>query len=335
MVREFGSGEETRRGYITYIAKATKKLKHKEIEYAIVNGRATFEGDIVIDTEESIAEAEREGAERMAAGEIYDEVPESRRPGDVVMDGGRQEAVIIVGSQYRWPNGRIPYTIDPNLSDQQRVTDAIAHWEEETWVRFNERQDETDYVTFIPDPDGCWSSVGRRGGQQFVGLHPWCTTGNTIHEIGHTVGLWHEQSREDRDDYVTLHWENIKEGREHNFNQHIADGDDVGPYDYGSIMHYPRDAFSISGQDTITPPQGVVIGQREHLSEADVAAVIFMYGWGSYYIGNARSKELHVPTCRWAKLIRPYNLRYLTTVESAKQQGYNGCYHCLRYWDTG
>ena len=27
---------------------------------------------------------------------------------------------------------------------------------------------------------------------------------------------------------------------EHNFDQHIADGDDLNAYDYGSIMHYPR-----------------------------------------------------------------------------------------------
>ena len=34
--------------------------------------------------------------------------------------------------------------------------------------------------------------------------------------------------------------------------QHIADDDDVGAYDYGSIMHYPRNAFSVDGSDTIT-----------------------------------------------------------------------------------
>ena len=62
---------------------------------------------------------------------------------------------------------------------------------------------------------------------------------------------------------------------EHNFNQHITDGDDVGPYDFGSIMHYPRDAFA-DGSDTITPlaalPPGVVMGQRNGLSAGDIAA---------------------------------------------------------------
>ena len=63
---------------------------------------------------------------------------------------------------------------------------------------------------------------------------------------------------------------------EHNFNQHITDGDDVGAYDFGSIMHYPRNAFSVNGTDTITPlaalPPGVVIGQRTGLSAGDIAA---------------------------------------------------------------
>jgi predicted transcriptional regulator len=122
-----------------------------------------------------------------------------------------------------------------------------------------------------------------QSGSQDVSLGDGCTTGNAIHEIGHTVGLWHEQSREDRDSYVQIHWENIEAGKEHNFDQHISDGDDVGAYDYGSIMHYPRDAFSSNGQDTITPtnPSTASIGQRTALSAGDIAAVASMYGSGT------------------------------------------------------
>ena len=58
------------------------------------------------------------------------------------------------------------------------------------------------------------------------------------------------------------------------FNQHITDGDDLGAYDYGSIMHYPRNAFSANGQDTITPADpNAQIGQRTGLSAGDIAAV--------------------------------------------------------------
>ncbi len=123
--------------------------------------------------------------------------------------------------------------------------------------------------------------VGRRGGPQNITLGSGCLTGNTIHEIGHTVGLWHEQSREDRDIFVRIVWANIDPSMQHNFAQHIADGDDLGAYDFGSIMHYPATAFSINGQATIvalqTLPPGVVMGQRSGLSAADIVGVHMMY----------------------------------------------------------
>ena len=65
---------------------------------------------------------------------------------------------------------------------------------------------------------------------------------------------------------------------EHNFDQHITDGDDVGSYDYGSIMHYPREAFALDpGRPTLVTPHGEAIGQRLGLSAGDIAAVAEMY----------------------------------------------------------
>jgi hypothetical protein len=169
------------------------------------------------------------------------------------------------------------------------VDEAIKHWQERTSIRFVARTPANaasypNYVSFEVH-DGCFSAVGMQGGSQVISIGLGCGTGQAIHEIGHAVGLWHEQSREDRDQFVRIAWENIIPNMEHNFDQHVTDGDDIGPYDYDSVMHYPASAFSSNGLDTIIPLGGQPIGQRNGLSDADVAAVLQLYPGA---VGSAR-----------------------------------------------
>uniref|UniRef100_A0A0P4WGL6 Metalloendopeptidase n=1 Tax=Scylla olivacea TaxID=85551 RepID=A0A0P4WGL6_SCYOL len=75
-------------------------------------------------------------------------------------------------------------------------------------------------VHSFPNPNRCSSAVGKVGGGQSLSLGTGCVhVGVVIHELMHAVGFWHEQSRYDRDSFVTIRWENIMYGLGFNFDK--------------------------------------------------------------------------------------------------------------------
>ncbi|PJJ58664.1 M12 family metallopeptidase [Hymenobacter chitinivorans] len=180
----------------------------------------------------------------------------------------------------KWPSAVVYYTIDAALPSQNRVTDAITHWQTYTAVRFVPRTTQANYVTFRVG-SGCSSNIGMIGGRQYINLASGCTTGNTIHEIGHALGLFHEQTRNDRDTYVNILTQNIQSGYENNFVKYSTSGysgTDFGALDFGSIMMYGSFSFSSNGQPTITKKDGSTFNiQRSALSAGDRAGIDIMY----------------------------------------------------------
>ena len=184
-----------------------------------------------------------------------------------------------------WPNGVVPYQISDELSDgaQRKIRSAIDRWNETGAVTIIERTSSTasaypNFIDFI-DADQCASWVGfqNQGGQSIYSGDN-CSEGSMIHEIGHALGLLHEHTRPDRDNFVRINWDSINTEKTHNFDV-LSDAISLGEYDYSSIMHYGSHFFSRNGQATITALQntGVTIGQREFISEGDEGSVRELY----------------------------------------------------------
>ncbi|XP_030831462.1 zinc metalloproteinase nas-13-like [Strongylocentrotus purpuratus] len=129
---------------------------------------------------------------------------------------GRAKRNALRDRGMRWVNGVVPYVIDNryDYGTRARITRAMERYHETTCIRFVERTRETDYIYIFPG-NGCYSLVGRVGGQQQVSLGNGCTTnlGTIIHELMHAVGFHHEQTRTDRDTYVYIYFNNIIQGK--------------------------------------------------------------------------------------------------------------------------
>jgi len=151
-------------------------------------------------------------------------------------------------------------------------------------ITFTPRSHENAYIQFITG-SGCHTPIGfRQNHRDDVTLGHGCLRHGTImHEILHSLGFWHEQSRADRDQYVAINYTNIQHGHEGNFRKYTLgrEIDHLGtPYDYGSVMHYSAYSFAIDRHvPTIRVLQpGAQIGQRTQLSDQDAEEIKILYG---------------------------------------------------------
>lgn len=214
--------------------------------------------------------------------------------GDIVLDrddeiaGRATEALFAERSATRfWPEGIVPYRIHSSVTTPERVRAAMREWEEKTPIRFVARDGEAAYVDVLEQAGNtvCRAQVGYTGGRRYVylrdtSLRTPCNLGVIVHELGHTLGLWHEHTRPDRDEHVRIHWDYV--GSRSAFEIMTSGVRTVGPYDIASTMHYrsftysrPTDRASITRRDG-----SLILHDWSDLSRGDVAAMEILYGPG-------------------------------------------------------
>ncbi|XP_054718640.1 astacin-like metalloprotease toxin 5 [Uloborus diversus] len=184
-----------------------------------------------------------------------------------------------------WPDGVIPYKIAPELNKQMpHIQAAMLYIECKTCIRFYPRILEKNYI-FLMKGVGCHSHVGMAGGLQNVSLGAGCyKVGKIMHELVHAIGFQHEHQRPDRDDFITIKWENVRPGHERNFDK-LKKKDFLidGPYDYSSVMHYSSVSFSkdkANGLKTMVPKKRGIVLKRvgeKVLSPEDIRRIKTLY----------------------------------------------------------
>jgi hypothetical protein len=234
------------------------------IRYEVVDGKALFEGDILL-------EGSRGGngphAESFTLG----------------------ERSAVLGRL--WPNGIIPVRFDPSIDDamKQTIAAAMVDWMTKTGLTLfvDTASSAKDYVLFQAGTGGCNSGFGYYPGVNIVNLSVGCNRLDTaVHEIGHRIGLYHEHTRPDRDQYLRVVDANIS-GHQDQFTPR-AWGDGAMPtaFDFDSVMLYNSFTTDTSfAKDTSKPVMTKLDGTStwvsqdgSGLSAGDVAGVAALYG---------------------------------------------------------
>jgi astacin len=201
------------------------------------------------------------------------------------LERAQGRGVIRSASSFRWEYGIIPYTIASNHPKKAAIETAIERINRETNLTVLPRNNEADFVHF-PITDQLNSWVGRLGGQQNININNKASEGNIIHEIFHAAGMFHEQNRCDRDEYVNVLRSNVTDGYKHNFDRQCSGAKDTYSYNFHSIMHYGPHFFSKNGNATLLPKtsnpftwldQYFSMGNRSSITDTDQRTINYMY----------------------------------------------------------
>lgn len=200
--------------------------------------------------------------------------------------------VAISDVSKRWEDLVIPYRFHPNYSSVSETRQAISRMESKltciNFVELSSNGTASSYIEFRDTSDPAIrgsSALGRQGGQQIIRINPNNTVsseriGVVVHEMGHALGLFHEQQHPNRDNYIIVNFGNIPLGACQNQFNIPMNQVTVGDFDFGSVMLYNSFQCSSNSGFSMTDLNGTPFdAQRTNFSYKDAEIIAITHGY--------------------------------------------------------
>jgi uncharacterized pyridoxal phosphate-containing UPF0001 family protein len=248
------------------------------VTYVIRLGLPIYQGDIILDHLQPMPGVDVQAA---AAQTALDQ--NSRMPGPTPMSVG------VAFPSTLWPKVggvyQVPYVIASDGGDAN-LTSAINQFNSTFpgLIQWIARTTQTNYVNIDLNSSDQTGECEATEGDANIGAQPMtgsgaCTLATILHEMGHEIGLYHEQSRSDRDTYVSVNYNNLILASRGNFDVIQANIQNLTLFDYASVMEYPPFSFSRNGGPAIDSiPAGIPLSNSTGYTAADIEGIERLYG---------------------------------------------------------
>ncbi|XP_041357429.1 uncharacterized protein LOC121374391 [Gigantopelta aegis] len=267
-----------------YLAGGYSKWGGYEREMFQPDGSVILEFDMKISRQEYVAYYSGNDMPLVQSSPPLDSPIPNRKPSPTTKMRFKRKALRLANT--RWPGGIVPYDISIDFTQREAeiVKRSMKAWGERTCIRFVPTRPYHQNVLRVQSERGCNSFVGMVGGAQQLNLERDCRVEHVItHELGHVIGLIHEHQRTDRDKYINILPDNVGFNKLKNFRKFLPERvSNFGvEYDYTSIMHYGKNAFSKDDKSvtmvTVDHRFQDIIGHATAISFSDAKTVNLMY----------------------------------------------------------